>query len=692
MTGTRTLYRPDLDGRESALGTHRAKPAGRMRRFVRGPADQPGWHRPSLFVLLLGTAALYLWNLSASGYANEFYAAAVQAATRSWKALLFGSLDSANYITVDKPPAALWVMGLSGRIFGFGSWSMLAPQALMGVAAVGLLYAAVKRWFGHVAGLFAGAALALTPVAVLMFRFNNPDALLTLLLVAGAYFVTRAVASGRTGWLLLAGSALGFGFLTKMLQAFLVLPAFALVYLIAGEPRLRRRIGQLLLAGLALVVSAGWWIALVELWPASSRPYVGGSEGNSALELALGYNGVSRLTGGEGNGGGGGFSGTAGLFRLFNENIGGQVSWLLPAALIGLVAGLVLTARRPRTDRTRAGLVLWGGWMVVTGLVLSFMEGTVHEYYTVALAPSVVAVLAISGMLLWRERSRFAARAVLASMVAATGAWSYVLLDRTPEWYAPLRYVVVIGAAAAVVGLLAGGRWKKLAAVALIAGVLTGLAGSGAYAVETAATAHGGSTPTAGPAATATMGGSGPGGGPGSGSGGTGGGDRGGTPPIGRGGTGSSSSGSTSAGSMSGGSMSGGSTSAGSTASGSMASGSTAGSPGGTAAGAELTALLEKSDATWAAAVGTSQSAASLELSTGKAVMSIGGWSGSDESTTLARFQALVKAGKIGYFVAGGQGGGQNGGNSVLSRITTWVEANYTATTVGSTTVYDLSS
>lgn len=682
---TATLSPPDLDNHTTSSQRRSSKPRGPVGRFVRGREGQPGWHRPSLFALLLGTAVLYLWNLSASGYANEFYAAAVQAATQSWKALLFGSLDSANYITVDKPPAALWVMGLSGRIFGFSSWSMLAPQALMGVAAVGLLYAAVKRWSGHTAGLFAGAALALTPVAVLMFRFNNPDALLTLLLVAGGYFVVRAVESGRTGWLLLAGSAVGFGFLTKMLQAILVLPAFALVYLIAGKPRLRRRIGQLLLAGLALVASAGWWIALVELWPASSRPYIGGSEGNSALELALGYNGLSRLTGGEGNTGGmggGGFSGTAGLFRLFNENMGGQISWLLPAALIALVVGLTMTLRRPRTDRARAGLLLWGGWMLVTGLVFSFMEGTVHEYYTVAMAPGIVGTIAITGQLLWHERRRFSARLALAAMIGATSAWSYVLLNRTADWYAPLRYVVVIGGAVAVIALLVGGRWKKLAVVALIVGMLTGAAGSGAYALQTASTAHSGSVPVAGPSTTSRMGGFGGGNAP-----------SGGLPsevPQGAPAGGFSSGSSSSSGSAADPTGSG-STSSTTDGSRSMTGNRPAG--GGSATSSELTALLKSAGTTWSAAVGTSQSAASLELASGTAVMSIGGWSGSDESTTLAQFQALVKAGKVHYFIASGQGGsGMGGGDSVLSQITSWVEANYTATTVGSTTVYDLTS
>jgi len=280
-------------------------------------------------VLLVGAAALYLWNLSASGYANEYYAAAVQAGTTSWKTWLFGSLDSGNAITVDKPPASLWVMTASARIFGFSSWSLLVPQALMGVAAVALLRAAVRRWAGPATGIAAGAALALTPAAVLMFRFDNPDALLTLLLVAGAYAMVRAVdaASTRaaTWWVVAAGAAVGFGFLTKMGQALLVLPAFGLVYLLARPGPLRTRLSGLGAGLVATVVSAGWFVALVELWPEDSRPYIGGSTTNSLLELASGYNGIGRLLGGSGNGGSGvgggggagggnsGFGGEAGI-------------------------------------------------------------------------------------------------------------------------------------------------------------------------------------------------------------------------------------------------------------------------------------------------------------------------------------------------------------------------------------------
>jgi 4-amino-4-deoxy-L-arabinose transferase-like glycosyltransferase len=666
-------------------GRHSGPPqrSGRAGTLLRGPSEQPRWARPALLVLLAGTAVLNLWNLSASGYANDFYAAAVQAGTQSWKAWLFGSLDSGNAITVDKPPAALWVMTLSARIFGFSSWSLLVPQALMGVASVGLLHASVRRWAGPGAGLLAGAALALTPAAVLMFRFDNPDALLVLLMVAGAYLVSRAVdataTKASTRWLLLAGTAIGFAFLTKMGQALLVVPAFGLVYLVAGAPRLRTRILQLLGAVVAMVVSAGWFIALVEIWPAASRPYIGGSTTNSLLELALGYNGLGRLLGGSGDGGGGGggntsFGGATGLTRMFTGEIGYEISWLLPAALIALVAGLWLTRRAPRTDKVRVGLVLWGGWMLVSGLVFSYMSGTMHPYYTVALAPGIAATLAIGGRELWRHRDRVLARATLALMVAATAVWSFVLLAGSSESYAWVRWVVAGLAVLGVVGLLAGTRrLSRILLVGTVAAMLTGLVGTSAYAVATASVAHTGSIPSVGATSTATstgMGGMGGMGGPG----GTGdGGERpdGGTAPA----------------------------LAGSTTGTADSAGTdrTAGFPGGGGgmggeAGAELTALLSATDSTWSAAVGTSQSAAGLELASGTAVMSLGGWSGSDSAVTLEQFQQYVANGQIHYYVGGGQGGPGGSADGTSSRIAAWVEANFTATTVGSRTVYDLTA
>src|SRR3954447_1996827 len=250
-------------------------------------------------LLLVGTGALYLFGLDRNGWGNSFYSAAAQAGSKSWTAMFFGSSDAANFITVDKAPAALWVMDVSVRLFGLNPWSVLVPEALAGVGSVGLLYATVRRAARPGAGLLAGAVLDTTPVAALMFRFNNPDALLMLLLIGSAYAVTRAVESGQTRWLVLAGSLVGFGFLAKMLQALLVLPALGLTYLLAGPPPLRRRIVQLLAGAGAMVVSAGWWVAAVQLWPASSRPYIGGSQDNSIWNLMFGYNGFGRLTGDE---------------------------------------------------------------------------------------------------------------------------------------------------------------------------------------------------------------------------------------------------------------------------------------------------------------------------------------------------------------------------------------------------------
>ncbi|MCG8921932.1 glycosyltransferase family 39 protein [Lentzea sp. CC55] len=570
-------------------------------------------------VLLAGTAVLYLWNLTASGYGNEFYAAATQAAAQSWKALLFGSLDPGGTITVDKPPAFLWVSGLFAKAFGFSSWTVLAPQALEGVAAVGLLYATVKRTSGPAAALFAGTAFALTPVAALMFRFNLPDALLVLLMVAAAYCTVRALENASPLWLVLAGSAIGFAFLTKMLQAFLVLPALALAYLVAAPASFPRRLLHLLGAGLAVVVSAGWFIALVELWPADSRPYIGGSTNDSLWELAIGYNGLGRIFGGAGGGPGGGgtggnigFGGETGIGRLFGASMGPEISWLLPAALIGLGAGLWFLRHAPRTDRTRAALVVWGGWLLVSGAVFSFMSGITHPYYTVALAPAIAAVTGIAGTELWRGRAHLPVRAALTAMVASTGVWGFILLDRTPAWTPWLRWVLLAVSAAAVFALVFGASRTWLAG-ALVAAALLGTSG---YAAATAATTHSGSIPLSGPRSQQ-------GGGPGPREGGS---------------------------------------------------------------STEVVQLLKATGTRWAAATVGAQSAAALQLASGRPVIAIGGWNGSDPAPSLDEFKVLVAEGQVRYFVPGGGGGGRGGDNEIAS----WVAAHFEVTTVGSQTLYDL--
>ena len=202
-----------------------ASPAGsgRLSRLLRAHPADPAWARPALAALLVLTALLYLAGLDRNGWGNEFYAAAVQAGTKSWKAFLFGSVDSGNFITVDKPAGFLWVMELSARIFGVNYWSLLVPQALAGVATVGVLYTTVRRWFGPAAGLVAGAVMALAPVAALMFRLDDPDALLTLMITLAGYAMTRAIESGKTRWVALAGVFVGAGFLCKYMAAFMVL-------------------------------------------------------------------------------------------------------------------------------------------------------------------------------------------------------------------------------------------------------------------------------------------------------------------------------------------------------------------------------------------------------------------------------------------------------------------------------------
>jgi 4-amino-4-deoxy-L-arabinose transferase-like glycosyltransferase len=664
--------------------------AGRVSALLRSRVGDPPWVRPAFLALLTVTAVLYVWGLGASGWANSFYSAAVQAGTKSWKAFFFGSSDAANAITVDKPPAALWVMELSARLFGVSSWSILIPQALEGVAAVGFLYAAVRRWFSPAAGLIAGAVLALSPVAALMFRFNNPDALLVLLLTAGAYAMVRALEAGRTKWLILAGTLVGFGFLTKMLQALLVVPAFGLVYLVAGPTPIRRRVVQLVGFLAALVASAGWWVAIVALVPASARPYIGGSQDNSILNLIFGYNGFGRLTGNETGSVGGGAQaggrwGPTGWLRMFNADYGGQISWLLPAALILLVAGLVLTWRASRTDRTRASLVLWGGWLLVTAAVFSLSKGIIHSYYTVALAPAIGAVVGIMATTLWRERHRVFARVAMAVTIAATALWAHALLDRTPTWHPTLRALSVVLGFASAAAVLIGPRLRGVTAKAVVAaGLVAALAGPAAYSVATAATTHSGALPSAGPAGAARLGG--PGGARGPGAGGPGAGGPGGRafggPP---GGFPGNAPGNATTGNPTTGNATTGNFQAGQGGIGGLLNSSTPSS--------ELATLLEtdSSHYRWVAATIGANQASGYQLATDDPIMAIGGFNGTDPSPTLAQFQAYVAAGRIHYFIAGGMGGG-GGTSSTASQISSWVTSNFTSTTVGGVMVYDLTS
>jgi 4-amino-4-deoxy-L-arabinose transferase-like glycosyltransferase len=567
------------------------------------------WVHGALGAVLLLSVGLYTWGLDRNGYGNDYYAAAVLAGTRSWKTFFFGSFDAGNFITVDKPPAALWLMELSGRLFGVNPWSLLLPEALLGVATVALLFFTVRRLAGPVAGLVAALTLALTPVATLMFRFDNPDALLTFLLVASAWGLVRGLETGRTRWLLASAGLVGLAFTTKYLQAFLVLPALAFTYLLLGPRTWPRRLGQLLAAGGALVLASGWWVTAVELIPANARPFIGGSTNNSVLNLVLGYDGFGRLVGalglgrGPGVGGGGGFGGQPGFLRLFNDQFGGEISWLLPLAGLALVAGLWAHRRAPRTDLVRAGYVLWGLWTVTHAAVFSFASGIVHSYYAIAMAPGVAGLVGMGMVDLWRLRSRsLLGGALAAGSLLLTAWWGAQLLVRTPD-FAPGLGAAEVGLTIVAALLLLLPEASRRPAPALALGLVAVLLGPAAYAVATADRVEQGSAPSSGPVSLVA-------------------------PGLGFGGRGF---------------------------------GVPAGGPGG--ANSSLLAYLEQHQgtATWLVAVGSATQGAPIELATGRPVLAMGGFSGSDPALSVARLKQLLASGQLRYVLAGGGRGGFGG-------------------------------
>jgi 4-amino-4-deoxy-L-arabinose transferase-like glycosyltransferase len=604
------------------------------------------WNRVGLVVLLVATAVMYLWNITINGMGNQFYAAAAQAGSTNFEALLFGSLDPHNFITVDKPPVSQWVMALSGQIFGFSSASMLIPQALMAVAAVALLYGAVTRISGPRTGLLAGAVLALTPVAALMFRFNNPDAVMVLLMTVAAYCTVRAMQKASPKWLLWAGVALGLAFLAKMLEGLMVAPALAVAYLVVAPTTLRARLRHVLVAAVGFVISAGWFVLLTLLWPAESRPYIAGSTDNNFMNLVLGYNGFARILGRNhtgfgppdqvvgsaagaqlGQGSHHGFGGQSqGWSRLFAGEFGFEIGWLVPAALLATILVVASRGRAPRTDLVRGAAILFGGWLVVDGLVLSFMHGMIHPYYCLSIAPPVAAMFAIGVHELWQHREKWLYRGGLAVLVGGTGIWSWWVLGRNVHWLPGLRWTILglaVVAAIALLGPPKAGTRRAVALGALGVGLLAALAGPAAYAIATIGQPHSGGGPSVGPAQATRQGNSGF--------------DQ-------------------------------------------------------SHDNADLDAILKDTNTEWSAAISRSSTAAGLELSTGTAVMAIGGFSGSDPAPTLSQFQEDVAQHKVAYYIVMiTRGRGPSWANRGHADIANWVAATFPSSTVGDATVYNLS-
>ncbi|TPG36079.1 phospholipid carrier-dependent glycosyltransferase [Mycobacterium hodleri] len=598
---------------------------------------------------------MYLPNITVNGMGNQFYAAAAQAGSKNWEALLFGSLDTQNFMTVDKPPVSQWVMGLSGQIFGFSSASMLIPEALMAVATVALLYAAVRRISGPNAALLAGAAFALTPVAALMFRYNNPDAVMVLLMMAAVYCSVRALEHASARWIALAGAALGFAFLAKMLEGIMVMPAIGLVYLIAAPTTVGKRLLHLCGSLAAFLVAAGWFVALTLVWPASSRPYIAGSTDNNFMNLVLGYNGFARVLGNDSvgtrafqlnpvigatastpfevnHGHHGGFSGfggdSQGLTRLFTGEFGFEIGWLLPAALLAFALVVVSRGRAPRTDPVRAGAIVFGVWMLVDGLVLSYMKTMVHPYYCLSFVPAVCAMVAIGVHEMWGRRDSWFGRGGLTAMVLGTGVWSWWILGRNAEWFPALRWAILAVTVAAALCLLVATTSvsrQRFAVAALAIGLSGGVLGAAAYSFATIGHSHNGGMAMVGPA---------------------------------------------------------------------RSDGHRGGGWGQDADNPQLEAMLRATHTDFSAAINRSNAAAGLELSTDTAVMAIGGFGGSDPVPTLGEFELDVANHRIGYYVAPSQEHQPGGfsGRSAHPDISTWVAAHFTPTTVGSDTVYDLTA
>lgn len=668
---------PDIAGRDRWFAS---RSLASIARRLRSRPDEAAWLLPGTLAVLLLTAVIYLWNLTVSGYGNTFYAAAALAGSQDWAAWFFGSVDASNFITIDKPPLATMVLGLSVRLFGLSSASILVPQALMGVATVAILMAIVRRTFGPAASLIAGLVTALTPAAVLIFRYDNPDALLTLLLVAAAYAFVRSLERGGLRWVALAGLLVGLAFETKLLQAYLVLPAFALTWLMAAPGSIRARLGGLAVAAVAVLVGSAWWIAALELIPAAARPYVGGSTNNSALDLVFGYDGLGRIFGqgqpggglggpavggslpaGGGGGGGAGFSGQPGILRLFNVELGDQVAWFLPMSLVGLGAGIAATWRSARTEPRRAAWVMWGLWLAVHAVVFSFMTGVIHSYYSVAMAPAIGALVGGGVVTLWSARREHpTAGVILGAAIAGSAFLAWMLLARTPSFVPALGPIVGgVGLLGAVVVAAPGGilpgvvrrTGLTLALVALLAGPL-------AYAAATMTTAYSGGDPAAGPEArqVSTDGGasrSGPNDGQFGGLPGAGGlPSAGGLPAVGDGGR---------------------------------------FGPGGPGAAISTTTLdflvAHRGDARWIVAVADANAAAQVELATGLPAMAMGGFSGTDHALTVAQLEGYVARGDLRFIVAGTSRGP---GATISSPVSTWVAANCTAVTIGNATdLYD---
>jgi len=639
---------------------------------------------PELGALFVLAGLLNLWALDRNGWANTYYSAAVRSMSSSWHNFLYGSFDPSGVMTVDKPPLALWVQALSVRLFGFHSLSILVPQALMGVATVGLVYDLTRRLWGRPAGFVAGLVLALTPITVAISRHNNPDALLALCCAGALWCMVRALQDGRTRWLVLTGACVGLGFETKMGAALLVVPALALAWLWFAPRGRIAALRQLLAGGVAMVVVGGAWPLLMALTPASSRPWISGTSDNSILSLILNYNGFGRLDGqlggpqimGGGNGGGPGagggtFGGASGPLRLLNEALGGQAGWLLGFALVSIVA-LAVSTRMRRSDARSAWLVATGGIFLVIAVAFSEAKGIFHPYYVAQLAPFTAALIG-AGTAYFLSSRRSAGILAAAAIVAGVITELVVLHDNSGQLSWLPAVLIVLGAAAAITLIVVRASAVRAAVLAAAIGLL--LLAPASWAVQTLGHATQGTFPAGGPASAGF--GGGPGGGPGGG-GFRGRGGFGGGPPA----TGST--------------QQGGSTQFGAPPTGAPQGGQFGGGFGGDSVGLTQALNYVSQHGGGTIAVSSQQGAATSIITSDAKVAGIGGFSGRESEVNAKWLAEMVRSGRIRWVIASESGGfGGNDGRVGSSKVMAAVEQvgrKVTVSTGSSTiTLYDLS-
>jgi 4-amino-4-deoxy-L-arabinose transferase-like glycosyltransferase len=621
----------------------------------------PLWRQLALAGVMLISIFMNFYQLGQNGYGNLYYAAAIRSMLDNWRNFFFVSFDPGGFVSIDKPPLGFWLQAASAKIFGFTPFSIFLPQALAGVLSVLLLYHLVRRHFGVMAGLLAALALAISPISVVTNRNNTIDSTLVLVMLLGAWAVLRAAETGKLRWLLLCAVFAGLGFNIKMLEAYLVVPAYGLLYLLATPRRIRVRIVHLAVAALLMLTISLSWAVAVDLTPAASRPYVGSSQDNSEVSLALGYNGIQRLlghfgfglgkagstsgnttrqfppagagsgtfngrnfpqpgaggssqnpqgfgNGGSGNGGGMFNTGNPGLLRLFNEPLGGQIVWLLPMALLGMLA--LAWHRRPhfREDRQQQSLILWGTWLLTMAVFFS-VATFFHQYYLSTLAPAICALFGIGVVVMWQDYRRSGWRGWLLPLALLLTALEQIhIIVSNPSWGTWLIPLIAIPCALAAVILFAARLMPhlrlnaRILAPTLCVGLLALMLTSAVWSTIPVLADEASSLPVAGAS---------------------------GQSGVGLGGRGT--------------------------------------------ADTALIRYLEahRGSAKYLVAVASSNEADAIILETNQPVMALGGFSGSDPILTTAQLATLVKNGTVRYFLLNGSGGGGPGGGQ--STLISWI-------------------